>query len=151
MTIDMDPGNEKLVLFQDDCRRQSWIFIMICLIHFSFEVLINIIHERLETKFLKRTIKKNTPHFYENSKWRSAAILNLISKVKFDSRNEIRRSKNIENHVLHYFVRWKMADFDVSWVFQDGRRRPSWIFKFSYIFSLGSAVYLVKQFYAIKY
>ena len=64
MTIDMDPGNEKLVLFQDDCRRQSWIFIMICLIHFSFEVLINIIHERLETKLLKNTTKKKKPHFF---------------------------------------------------------------------------------------
>ena len=146
MTIDMDPGNEKLVLFQDDCRRQSWIFIMICLIHFSFEVLINIIHERLETKFLKRTIKKNTPHFYENSKWRSAAILNLISKVKFDSRNEIRRSKTIGNHMLHYFVLLKWAGYDIIWVFQDGRRRPSWIFKTPYISSLGPLFCSIKMF-----
>ena len=89
----MDPGNEKLVLFQDDCRRQSWIFIMICLIHFSFEVLINIIHERLETKLLKNTTKKNTPHFFfvlflkiqndgRQSSWIWSQKWNLIAEMR---------------------------------------------------------------------
>ena len=45
--------------------------------------------------------------FLGNPIWPPAAILNLTSKVKFDSRNEIRRAKTIGNHILHYFVRLK--------------------------------------------
>ena len=88
--------------------------------------------------------------FFKNSKWRPAAILNLTSKVKFDSRNEIRRSKTIGNHMLHYFVLLKWAGYDIFWVFQDGRRRPSWIFKTPYIFSLGPLFCSIKMFWAIK-
>ena len=81
------------------------LIIMTCSFYFSVEAVICFNHEKLETKLLKRTNKKNTPHNFESSKGRPATILNLISKVKFDRRNEIRRQNTIGNHVLHYFVR----------------------------------------------
>ena len=42
--------------------------------------------------------------FVENPIWPPAAILNLKSKLKSDSRNEIRRVKNVGKHVLYCFL-----------------------------------------------
>ena len=84
--------------------------------------------------------------FFNKSKWRPAAIFHLTSKVKFDSRNEFRMAKTIENYILHYFVRLKWADYDLFWIFQYGRRRPSWIFEIPYILSFRLSFYSVGKF-----
>ena len=98
----------------------------------------------------KRIVKKRGFFLFCVSRWRPAAILNLTSKLKFDSRNEIGRLKTFGKYILQYFLR-----FTNSWIwdiyhFQYGRRRPSWILEITQVFSWGLIFYSIIEFRVIK-